>query len=101
MSDSEAYTEYVNAAIALATSVDVADRMANDPSAPGDRSPAAAAARAQILNVDLARYRAAKAAFDAALAAPQEPEPAAERTPIVWDTDAAGNPAPTNVQGVW
>lgn len=74
--DSEAYREYVTAAIALATSVDVADRMASDPSAPGDRGPAADAARDRMFRADLARYRAAKAAFDATLRAPQEPEPA-------------------------
>lgn len=73
--DSEAYREYADAAIALATSVEVADRLGTDPTYPADRGPAADAGREQMRRDDLARFRAARDAFDATLAAPQEPEP--------------------------
>lgn len=63
MTDSEAYREYVNAAVVLAAGVDVRDRIDTDPNHPGDRGARADAAREQLHRDDLERFRAAQAAF--------------------------------------
>lgn len=62
-SDQEAYAAYVTAGLALATSVEIRDRLDTDPTYPADRSLKADAARDQIRADDLARFRTAKAAF--------------------------------------
>lgn len=67
MNDREVYAAYVNAAIALATSVDVRDRIDTDPSYGADRGRAAQASRDEIRKSDLERFRAAKDAFLAAV----------------------------------
>lgn len=61
--DRDAYAEYVAAATALATSVDIGERINTDPEYPADRSSRAEAARDQMRRDDLARFRTAKAAF--------------------------------------
>lgn len=100
MTDGDAYRDYIAAACALATTVDVTDRIATDPSYPGDRIATADRRRKQMLADDLAHYRTAQAAFLATVSG-QEPDPAPERKPIVWDTDAAGTMRPLDVAGVW
>lgn len=63
MSDSDAYRAYVNAAIALATSVEIDDRLDADPTFAADRSACANALRAKHRAEDVAKFRAATAAF--------------------------------------
>lgn len=63
----EARNRLYLAALSLAASVDVLDRLANDPGAPGDRSARADALRAEMRAEDLKRYREAFAALTDAL----------------------------------
>lgn len=61
-----AQRRFNGAALNLAVSVDVADRIANDPDYPADRSRRADALRAEMHVRDLHRYREADAALEAA-----------------------------------
>lgn len=56
-----------NAALILAASVDVADRIATDPTYPADRTPRADALRVEMKAADLTRYRDAEIALTAAI----------------------------------
>ncbi len=84
LTDGDAYRDYIAAACALATTVDITDRIATDPSYPGDRSATADRLRNRMLTDDLDRYRTAQAAFLATVS-----------------DDAAITLAPTNTRSVW
>jgi len=59
MGTEQDYQAFVKAAIMLATAVDVADAIANDPTVPADRSPRADRLRETQRVKDLATFRAA------------------------------------------
>lgn len=69
MSDADAYRAYIAAAIALAATIDVTDRIATDPTYGADRGPVADRRREQMRRDDLDRYRTTQSAFLAEVSA--------------------------------